>query len=123
MRKAGFSRLSVIKELESTRGKAGLTLKPDEHSGNKTSKSAPLQQFQKAVTTITSRSRRQKQNERENAGEFKMSHATAPDDHDRRPGTTVTDITTSRSDVLSRLNTSDQFRFVTEPNRKFQVGF
>ena len=113
MNKAEFSRISVIKEKKakpSAKGQSG-------SHGNKT----PLSRFQNLVSTITiTKSIRKKallrrQNKNGDlAGKFEMSHSTSPDDDDRRPDTTTTD-------VLSRINMSDQFRFVTKPNRKFQV--
>lgn len=121
-RKAGFSRLSVIKEQESSNDKAGSKIQ-----NKRKGVSAPLLKFQNLVSTITmtraliNRSQMRKQNTREDSGEFYMSHATSPDDDDRRPDTTMTDPSTIRTDVLSRLNMSDHFRFTTRPNRKFQV--
>ena len=111
--------MSVIKGKKaksSTKGQSG-------SHGNKT----PLLRFQNLVSTITiTRSIQKKallrrQNENGDLGKFEMSHSTSPDDDDRRPDTTTTEAATTRSDVLSRINMSDQFRFVTKPNRKFQV--
>ena len=120
MNKAEFTRISVIKEKKakpSAKGQSG-------SHGNKT----PLSRFQNLVSTITiTKSIRKKallrrQNKNGDlAGKFEMSHSTSPDDDDRRPDTTTTEAATTRSDVLSRINMSDQFRFVTKPNRKFQV--
>ena len=117
-RKAGFPRLATVKELESTKTQARAKL------GDK---KETVVNFQNLVSTITMtkalRNRRQmrKLNTSEDSGEFYVSHATSPDDDDRRPDTTMTDPSTIRSDVLSRLNMSDHFRFTTKPNRKFQV--
>ena len=117
-RKAGFPRLATVKELESTKPQARAKL------GDK---KETVVNFQNLVSTITMtkalRNRRQmrKLNTSEDSGEFYVSHATSPDDDDRRPDTTMTDPSTIRSDVLSRLNMSDHFRFTTKPNRKFQV--
>ena len=119
MNKAEFSQMSVIKEKKakpSTKGQSG-------SHGNKT----PLSRFQNLVSTITiTKSIRKKallrrQIKNGDLGKFEMSHSTSPDDDDRRPDTTTTEAATTRSDVLSRINMSDQFRFVTKPNRKFQV--
>ena len=120
--KTAFPRLAVVKELPSTKNQSRAKLQ------SKTKTSLPLQKFQNLVSTITmtralrNRSQLRKQNTTEDLGEFHMSHATSPDDDDRRPDTTLTDPSTIRTDVLSRLNMSDHFRFTTRPNRKFQVS-
>ncbi len=121
-RKAEFARLSVVKELENTKNR------PRENLQNKKAVSAPsMVKFQNLVSTITmtralrNRNLMRKKNTSVDSGEFYMSHATSPDDDDRRPDTTMTDPSMIRSDVLSRLNMSDHFRFTTKPNRKFQV--
>lgn len=122
-RKAGFSRLSVVKELENTKMESRTA------ANMKKSVSAPLLKFQNLVSTITmarslalrNRNHLRKENTSEDSGKFFMSHATSPEDDDRRPETTMTDPTTIRSDALSRLNMSDNFRFITKPKRKFQV--
>jgi hypothetical protein len=117
-RKAGFPRLSTVKELVNTKTQSRSKLENRKETTVK---------FQNLVSTITMtkalRNRRQlrKLNTSEDSGEFYISHATSPEDDDRRPDTTMTDPSTIRSDVLSRLNMSDHFRFTTEPNRKFQV--
>ena len=122
-RKAGFSRLSVVQESENTKNQPRAKLQ------NKKTVSAPLLKFQNLVSTITmtrallNRSQLRKQNTSGDSGEFHMSHATSPDDDDRRPDTTLTNPSMIRSDVLSRLNMSDHFRFSTRPNRKFQVRY
>lgn len=126
MRKAGFSRMSVVKEMESKKAKTRTKGQASGTDGKKTTKATPLLRFQNLVSTITmtrslrNRAMVRRQNERGDVGEFAMSHATSPDDDDRRPNTTLTEAMTLRSDVLSRLNMSDQFRFITKPNRKFQ---
>ena len=120
-RKAGFPRLSVVKELEKAKKE------PRTNIPNKKTISVPLKKFQNLVSTITigralrNRNLQRKQNGSQDSGEFSMSYATSPEDDDRRPDTTMTDPSTIRSDALSRLNMSDHFRFTTTPNRKFQV--
>lgn len=120
-RKTAFPRLAAVKEMSSTKTQSRAKLQ------SKTKTSLPLQKFQNLVSTITitralrHRSQLRKQNTTGDLGEFYMSHATSPEDDDRRPDTTLTDPSTIRTDVLSRLNMSDHFRFTTRPNRKFQV--
>lgn len=120
-RKTAFPRLEIVKELPSMKTQSRAKLQ------SKTKTTLPLQKFQNLVSTITmtralrNRSQLRKQNTTGDLGEFQMSHATSPDDDDRRPDTTLTVPSTIRSDVLSRLNMSDHFRFTTRPNRKFQV--
>lgn len=123
-RKAGFSQRPAVKKVEHS-GKDAFPFLPNEQK----IASPPLRKFQNLVSTVTmtqalrKRAQFSMQRHNENSGEFLISHTTSPDDDDRRLDTTLTDPSTIRGDVLSRLNMSDRFRFTTSPNRKFQVRF